>query len=140
MTLVLVVLALALFVGLASVVHYRHGGYAPEPFAARACQGHVWRRAYPDSTKEELRQFLKLFTHAFAFRDSENLQFGPHDRVYGVYRTLYPRLGGMDVLEIETLAASVERTYGVKLEHIWSESLTLGNLFAACAAHTSRVA
>lgn len=109
-----------------------HGGYMPEPFRTRQCQGASWLRAFPDQSKAEVRAFLRTFGDAFAFRESQKLQVRPDDKIYDIYRALYPKLGGLDALELESLAKSVERRYGVSLRDLWSKELSLGELFAAC--------
>lgn len=72
-----------------------------------------------------------MFAGAFAYRDREKLKFHPDDRIYGVYRAHYPSLGWADAMELETLDMSVQRRYSISLREIWSESLTLGQLFEA---------
>ena len=62
------------------------GGRLPSGFRDRACQGRGWRRAFPNAPKDRIRAFLQVFVGAFAFRDSERLQFSPDDRILDVYR------------------------------------------------------
>jgi propanediol dehydratase small subunit len=71
-----------------------------------------------------------LFTAAFAFRDSDKLKFSPNDRVWEIYRDLYPNRWGADALELETLTDELNAKHGIALDEIWSEKLTLGQLFA----------
>lgn len=106
-------------------------GELPEKFAFRTCQGKAWKEAYPNHSKEEIRTFLRLFTYSFAFRESEALKFAPSDKIYDVYETLYPKSGGIDALELETLAAKLEKRYQLRLEEVWSQELTLGELYRA---------
>lgn len=112
----------------------RHGGYPPQPFRGRACQGSRWRRAFPSAPKQQLRSFLGTFAEAFAFRPASALQFAPHDCVLSIYRAIYSRNNLVDSLELETLARLLERRYGVALGDVWSTDLTLGQLFT----HTYR--
>ncbi|MEJ5991657.1 hypothetical protein WG902_16760 [Ramlibacter sp. PS3R-8] len=133
-----VLLALALFVSAGLAWNHFFGGFAPAPFGSRSCQGTAWKRAFPAASKEQIRGFLSTFTDSFAFRASERLQFAPDDRIMSVYRAMYPDSGGMDALELETLAMLTERRYGVRLAELWSDRLTFGELFAACAGSNSR--
>jgi len=105
------------------------GGRLPQPFQSRGCQGKSWRREFPSVSKQEIRAFLSLFAGAFAFRQSERLKLNPNDPILAVYRAVYHR-GQADMLELETLAVDVERKYGIDFALIWSERLTLGELFA----------
>lgn len=102
----------------------------PKKYRLRTCQGAQWRSAFPDATKDVLREFLLLFTSAFAFRDSEKLNFSPHDGVWEIYRSLYPSQWNPDGLELEKLASDIDKKYAVALRDIWSEKLTLGEIFA----------
>jgi hypothetical protein len=105
------------------------GGRVPKTYAGRACEGAGWRRAFPDSSSDEIRTFLLMFVDAFAFRDTEKLKFSPNDRIMDIYRALYPSRGTPDALEVETLALQVERKCGLRLATVWREELTLGELF-----------
>ncbi len=103
----------------------------PLPFRTRSCQGKGWRQAFPDSTKENIRSFLTIFVDAFAFKDIHRLKFSPEDKILGIYKTLYPKPSLSDSLELETLASTVEKKYGIDFSSVWNEQLTLGELFAA---------
>lgn len=102
----------------------------PLPFRNRVCQGAGWRRAFPDVPKQNIREFLALFAEAFAFKDSAKLQFNPNDKILDVYRSLYPHKWQPDALEVETLATLIEKKYRVSFGAVWSDQLTLGELFA----------
>jgi propanediol dehydratase small subunit len=108
----------------------RNGVPLPKPFGVRSCQGSGWRRAFPSTSKEDIRLFLSLFSAAFAFHERHRLRFSPGDNILGIYRATYPHGWQPDGLELETLGASIEKKYGVKLSELWSENLTLGELFA----------
>lgn len=71
-----------------------------------------------------------LFTSAFAFRDSEKLKFSPNDRVWEIYRDLYPNRWVADALELEALTEDLNTKHGIVLGEIWSENLTFGEIFA----------
>ncbi len=108
----------------------RKGAPLPGLFNSRSCQGAGWRRAFPDATKQDIRSFLSVFVEAFAFHDQHRLKFNPNDGILDVYRSLYPQKWLPDALELETLAASVEKKYGVEFAKVWNETLTLGQLFS----------
>lgn len=99
-------------------------------YRSRTCEGAQWRKAFPQATKNEIREFLLLFTSSFAFRDSEKLNFSPNDRVWEIYRDLYPNRWIPDSLELETLTDDLNAKHGLALGEIWSEKLTLGDIFA----------
>lgn len=102
------------------------------PFEFReTCQGRSWRRAFPGATKASIRKFLQVFVDAFGFPASKRLAFGPNDTIFTIYRQLYPSRWIPDAMEVETLAKDLEKLWGVKLESMWSERLTLGEVFAA---------
>ena len=134
MTYVTVIVVACLFFAVVTVWHRRYGGYLPEPYRSRPCQGFAWRRAFPDSSKDEIKDFLRLFGGAFAYREAQKLQVAPEDNVLAVYRAEYPRVGGIDGCELEMFAASVEKAYKIDFVEIWSEAATFGTLFAACQA------
>jgi hypothetical protein len=129
--------ALVLLLAVGAFWSKRYGGYMPEPYRNRPCQGVAWKRKFPEASKDEIRIFLREFTEGFAFRESQKLQVGPEDEILAVYRTLYPKLGGMDALEMETFANYIQRRYQIKFADIWSEKLTFGQLFSYCQS-TSR--
>jgi propanediol dehydratase small subunit len=108
----------------------RNGELSPLPFRTRSCQGPGWRRAFPTAAKQDIREFLLIFIRAFAIREREKLKFNPSDRIFAVYRVRYPSKFMPDALELETLVSFIKNRYGVKLEEIWSEELTLGELFS----------
>ena len=108
----------------------RNGVPLPKPLGSRSCQGAGWRSAFPSTSKEEIRSFLSVFIEAFLFHERHRLKFNTGDSIFGIYRAMYPHKWQPDGLELETLAASIEKKYGVRLAEVWSESLTLGELFA----------
>ena len=121
--------AVALFI-LLSVLWLKFGTSLPKRYRSRKCEGAQWRSAFPQATKDDIREFLSLFTSAFAFRDSEKLKFSPNDRVWEIYRDLYPNRWVADALELETLTDDLNKKHGIALSEIWSEKLTLGEVFA----------
>lgn len=115
---------------LLSILWQKFGINLPKRYRARQCQGTQWHNAFPQAAKDDIRAFLLLFTSAFAFQDSEKLQFSPNDRVWVIYRDLYPNRCLPDALELETLTRDLDTRHGIVLSEIWSEDLTLGDVFA----------
>jgi propanediol dehydratase small subunit len=107
----------------------------PANIRERKCQGAAWRRAFPDAPKQAVREFLSMFVDAFAFRKSERLKFSPEDKIIDIYRSVYPKRWLPDALELETFAADLEKRFGFRLESVWSDQLTLGDVFRAVGAH-----
>ena len=101
----------------------------PKKYRLRKCMGKYWRFEFPSNTKEEIREFLVLFTDAFAFSTSDKLNFKPSDKIYDIYRELYPSRWTPDSLEVETFANDIENKYSIHFEPLWNENLTLGELF-----------
>ena len=100
------------------------------PFRTRASQGRLWRRAFPWASKRQIREFLAVFAEAFAFRDTDKLKFRPDDQLLGIYKTLHPSKWLSDAAEIRKLASELRARYGIALEEVWDEHMTLGALFA----------
>jgi hypothetical protein len=109
-------------------------GRLPGPYRTRACQGRAWRRRFPAASKQQIREFLSAFVEAFAFSAGQRLRFSPNDRIIDIYRAMYPSRWMPDGLELEMLAVRMQAHYGLALAELWSEQLTLGDLFA----HSSR--
>lgn len=105
------------------------GGRIPKAYRDRPCQGEVWLRAFPNATKQEIRDYLGLFVSAFAFNDNQKLLFTPEDQIMHIYRALYPSRWTPDALEVETLAKDLLSKYELSLQSVWHEAITLGQLF-----------
>ncbi len=98
---------------------------------SRVCTGAHWRRRFPHTSKADIREFLRTFVDAFGFSRSRRLRFTPDDRVMDVYRTLHPPKWTLaDSMELESLALSFHKDYGIDLVPLWREDITLGELFA----------
>jgi hypothetical protein len=106
------------------------GRRLPRKLRRRSCQEGGWRRAFPAASKPKIRKFLSIFVSAFAFDDKEKLKLHPDDPILSIYRAHNPHRWQADALELETLADELRRAYGVQLSAVWSERLTLGELFA----------
>ncbi|MEX1993230.1 MAG: hypothetical protein WD929_01100 [Steroidobacteraceae bacterium] len=70
------------------------------PYWERKCAGRVWRRTFPTASNDD------------------------------IYKAANPAQGWPDALELETLDNRLKSTYGIALRDCWSQSLTLGELFA----------
>ncbi|MFC5459468.1 hypothetical protein [Massilia niabensis] len=105
-------------------------GQVANPFRTRTSQRRLWRRAFPRASQRQIREFLAVCAEAFAFRDTEKLKFRPDDQLLGIYKTLHPSKWMSDAAEIRKLASGLRARYGVALEEIWDEHMTLGALFA----------
>jgi propanediol dehydratase small subunit len=101
----------------------------PLAYRQRRCTGKQWRSRFPNASKQDIRQFLWLFTSAFAIRRRNALLFGPDDELLIIYRARYPSRLTPDALEFEVLARDIQRVHQVNLDSIWHERLTLGELF-----------
>ena len=95
----------------------------------RPCQGRAWRSTFPTASRKDIREFLSVFVSAFSFRESEKLHFRPDDEVLGIYRAEKPTRRLPDEQELDTLARALRERYGLMLDDIWHEGLTLGGLF-----------
>lgn len=111
------------------LISVRYGPSLPRPYRFRSCEGRGWRQTFPTASKDEIRSFLLLFVSAFAFADKDKLKFRPDDKILDVYRSLYPSRCLPDALEFETLANDLQKRYALQLGSIWSNDLTLGELF-----------
>ena len=61
-------------------------GRAPKKYHSRRCEGKHWLKRYSQYSKEEIREFLDLFTDAFAYSREEKLKFNPDDKILDIYR------------------------------------------------------
>ncbi|MYN45390.1 hypothetical protein GTP23_10045 [Pseudoduganella sp. FT93W] len=106
----------------------------PRRYRARNCQSSAWLQAFPDTRLQDVREFLLLCTQSFSFKGRQKLLFGPGDRLQEIYRSQSRHRRGnrqpFDTLESELLAR-----YGVELAPLWSEHLTLGDLYAQVKLH-----
>jgi hypothetical protein len=110
------------------LLHISHKGV--ELYRGRKCMGKLWRREFPGSPKEDIRQFLWLFASAFAIPRRQVLLLRPDDELLAIYRARYPVSGWPDGLELETLANDLDRVHHLSLEKIWHDRLSIGELFA----------
>jgi propanediol dehydratase small subunit len=111
----------------------RFGGYTPEHYRRRLCQGRAWKITFPEKSKHEIREFLLILSNAFAFRQSQKLQINPTDNILELYKAIYPtNRFGIDNLELEVFARDLEKKYKINFTAIWSKQLTFGRLYEYC--------
>lgn len=100
-----------------------------QPFLARPCQGRFWRRAFPNTPKSEIRVFLSLFGESFGFKARHLLKFKPDDGLLVIYRARYPEQWMPDALELEVFQRMLSSKYGLHLQTVWHDQLTLREIF-----------
>ena len=106
-----------------------HDWQLPNALRYRPFQGRVWRSSFPSASRKDIREFLSVFGAAFSFGDSDKLHLRPDDQVLGVVRAARPARWMPDASDIEPLARALRERYGVLLDDIWHDGLTLGGLF-----------
>jgi len=106
-----------------------HGWQLPNSLHYRPWQGRVWRSTFPAASRKDIRDFLSVFVSALSFRENEPLRLRPDDEVLGLYRAANPTRWLPDAHELERLARALRDKYGLRLDEIWHEGLTLGSLF-----------
>ncbi len=126
MVLLLVVIGAAVAIGV--VLHISRKSV--EVYRGRQCMGKLWRREFPNSPKEDIRQFLWMFASTFAIPRRQALLLRPDDELLAIYRARYPVSGWPDALEFETLANELDKVHHLSLEDIWHDRLSMGELFA----------
>lgn len=123
------IISVILVVAVILVIELIWGGRAPEPYRYRTCMGRNWKKEFPDSQKDDIRNYFLLFVNAFGFKKDQILKFEPQDNILEIYNAIYPMKGWPDSLELETLARDIESNYKIDFILIWNEKLTLGELF-----------
>jgi propanediol dehydratase small subunit len=101
-------------------------------FWSRPCTGRLWKRRFPDASKQSIREFLELFVDAFLFSSDKRLKFGPDDKIMDIYKSLHPCSWSADAMEYECLFIDLRRKYGFDVtESTMNRNTTLGQLFEA---------
>ena len=106
-----------------------HDWQLPNALRYRPFQGRVWRSSFPTASRKDIREFLSVFGAAFSFGDSDRLHLRPDDQVLGVVRAARSARWMPDASDIEPLAHALRERYGLLLDDIWHDGLTLGGLF-----------
>jgi len=116
-------------IGVLLIALFWFGDTLPKKYRKRNCMGKSWKSTFPNSSKEDIREFLLMFTDAFAFSPSDKLKFEPDDKILDIYRELYPSKWVADSLEVETLVEDCEKKYSINFNDLWHDNLTLGELY-----------
>lgn len=106
-----------------------HDWQLPNALRYRPFQGRVWRSSFPSASRKDIRDFLSVFGSACAFGDCDRLHLRPDDQVLGVVRAGRPSRWQPEGSHVEPLARALRERYGVLLDDIWHDGLTLGGLF-----------
>lgn len=106
-----------------------HDWQLPNALRYRPFQGRVWRSSFPSASRKDIREFLSVFGAAFSFGDSDKLHLRPDDQVLGVLRAVRSGRWIADAANIEPLARALRERYGLLLDDVWHDGLTLGGLF-----------
>jgi hypothetical protein len=100
-------------------------------YSERSCKGSEWKKQFPHSSNQEIRDFLNTFVDAFMINSDHFLKFQPTDRVHEIYRAIYPSIHTPDALEYNFLDKALQNRYGFSLSNGNLSDLTLGQLFSA---------
>lgn len=106
-----------------------HDWQLPNALRYRPFQGRVWRSSFPSASRKDIREFLSVFGAACSFGDSDKLHLRPDDQVLGVVRAARSARWMPDASDIEPLARALRERYGLRLDEVWHDGLTLGGLF-----------
>ena len=106
-----------------------HDWQLPNALRYRPFQGRVWRSSFPSASRKDIREFLSVFGAAFSFGAGDKLHLRPDDQVLGVLRATRSARRKPDLAAIEPLALALRERYGLLLDEIWHDGLTVGGLF-----------
>ncbi|MBM3901051.1 MAG: hypothetical protein FJ379_03005 [Verrucomicrobia bacterium] len=98
-------------------------------YRERPCTGIRWHRRFPETPKQQIREFLDQLIEAFGFHDRRRLCFRPEDRVMDVYRSVHPPGDLVDSMELESFCRSLRNHYGVDVAASWHEEISLGEIY-----------
>jgi propanediol dehydratase small subunit len=97
----------------------------------RPCAGIRWHRRFPHATHQSIRAFLHVFADAFSVERVHATKFTPDDQPLLIWNARYiPHLTLDDRMEMESLERGINDAYGIDLNTVWRDSMTLGELFA----------
>ena len=97
---------------------------------SRDCAGRAWRRSFPDSPSDSIREFLYFVADSFGFERLHALKLAPDEPVIALYRAHYPDPSAPDSLELETLHRSLSERYGGSQFESLPDGVTFGELFS----------
>jgi hypothetical protein len=123
----LLILAM-LYTGLASIKNEAQRKKSLQKYWDRDCMGAQWKRRFPNSSAEEIREFLDTFVDSFLFEKHERLCFSPDDKVMDVYRALNPS-GFPDSMEVEDFSLNLRKRYSIDLASA-PPDIMLGEIYA----------
>jgi hypothetical protein len=104
-------------------------------YVARSCTGRAWINEFPTAGKDEIRQFLGTVKSAFGVRRKHLLKLRPDDAVMDIYRALYPpKWHPGDACDFMEWEIELQERYGLSIEKIWRDEITLGEIFKAIGA------
>jgi hypothetical protein len=127
MWIILLLLAIGLTIGVTSEIMCRKSKKA---LLTRPCAISIWRDMFPASTEENIREYLTLVADCYELGQSEGVMIQPSDRLIDIYHALYPpKWSAVDSLEGETFACELNKRYGFNINHLWSDTLTMGEVF-----------
>lgn len=106
---------------------------AMRKFSLRPCTGHHWKKNFPNSSSDQIRQFLGLVIAELSL-PIQPLQLHPNDRILDLYHAIYPIEAMPDGCELESLVQSFKRIYGHDLLPFWRDDLTLRDIYAYAIA------
>jgi hypothetical protein len=106
----------------------------------RGCAGRAWRKAFPEASKDDIRQFLYLVVDAFGFGRDRALRLAPTDSPLSLYRAAYPDPSAPDAMEMETLYRSIAKTYGAATLEAVAPNVSFGELYARTVVLRSNIA
>jgi propanediol dehydratase small subunit len=106
-----------------------HDWQLPNSLRYRPFQGRAWRNTFPSASRKDIREFLSLCGAAFSCRDCDRVHLRPDDQVLGVVRAARPSRWLPEASDVEPLARALRERYGLLLDDVWHDGLTLGGLF-----------
>lgn len=101
-----------------------------QKYLIRPCAGREWNKAFPESSKHEIRRFITLFIDVFLFKPNQRLKFLPSDKVMDIYRSFYFDRGLPDTMELEIFMQLIEKEYNIDIFNKWNEEIALGDIFS----------
>jgi len=94
------------------------------------CTGRLWRRAFVNTSKQDLRAYFDVVHAAFGLADRYRLRLAPNVKLMDLYHVTSPAYQGFDALELETFSLLLEDRFGTDPLQDWRTDLTLGEVFA----------
>ena len=126
-----------IFIGIIVLVIAAFGYYeftkGPSPYRGRSCTGKAWKKNFPNSSKDQIREFLECLVDGMGLSTKTRLKFHPNDQVIDIYRSLYGgRTPAADQMECETFLENLSTSFSIdrdRLLEFWHEEITLRDLY-----------